>query len=261
LQVHLVDVSRQELAADLGSDAVEGSGIHRLLVEESVGTPGSDPWALLVGAFALGEDAGELDILARLGRVARDAGAPFIAEASPVLAGVPSIAAAPDPDDWTDDAPSGWSELRALPVAQHVALALPRLLLRLPYGKHTDECDVVSFEEMLPDVRPAHESYLWGSGSLAAALLLGEAFVDSGWSLRPGREISNLPLHVYHTDGETVATPCAEVLLTERAAERLLDRGLSPLLSVRDSDAVILPRLQSIAEPLARLSARWRAPG
>ncbi|HZI40831.1 MAG TPA: hypothetical protein VFD67_03990, partial [Gemmatimonadaceae bacterium] len=62
-------------------------------------------------------------------------------------------------------------------------------------------------------------------------------------------------------DGETVATPCAEVLLTERAAERLLDRGLSPLLSVRDSDAVILPRLQSIAEPLARLSGRWRTPG
>jgi len=261
LQIHLVDVSRDELAADLGSGAVEGSAIHRLLVEGSVGTPGSDPWALLVGAFALGGNDGELDLLARLGRVARDAGAPFVAGAAPPLAGATSMAATPDPDDWTDDAPSGWPELRALPVAQHVALVMPRFLLRLPYGKRTDECDVVSFEEMLPDARPGHESYLWGSGSLAAALLLGEGFVDSGWSLRPGREISNLPLHVYHNDGETVATPCAEVLLTERAAERLLDRGLSPLLSVRDSDAVILPRLQSIAEPLARLSGRWRTPG
>jgi type VI secretion system protein ImpC len=69
-----------------------------------------------------------------------------------------------------------------------------------------------------------------------------------------------LPLHVYHTGVETVATPCAEAVLTERAAERLLERGLSPLLSVRDSDAVMLPRLQSIAEPLARLSGRWGVP-
>jgi type VI secretion system protein ImpC len=258
LQVHLVDISREELAADLESDAVEGSGIHRLLVEGSVGTPGSDAWALLVAAFTLGDEAGDLALLGRLGRVARHAGAPLVAGGAPALAGVRSIAASPDPDDWTEDAPQGWSELRASSVAPYIALVLPRILLRLPYGNRTDACELFDLEEVVPGTRPEHESYLWGSGSLAAALLVGEAFADSGWEFRAGREISNLPLHVYHADGGTVATPCAEAVLTERAAEKLLEGGLSPLLSIRDSDAVILPRLQSIANPLARLNGRWR---
>ena len=261
LQVHLIDISPDELAADLDSGSVEGvgSGIHRLLVEASIGTPGSDAWALLVGAFTLGSGAGDLTLLGRLGRVARDAGAPLVAGAASALAGTASIAALPDPDDWTDEAPNGWPELRVSSVAPFLALVLPRILLRLPYGKRTDACDLVDFEEIAAETPPEHESYLWGSGSLAAALLLGEAFSVSGWSLRPGREISNLPLHVYRADGETVATPCAEVILSERAAERVLERGLCPLLTVRDSDAVIFPRLQSIADPLRRLSGRWSA--
>jgi type VI secretion system protein ImpC len=129
--------------------------------------------------------------------------------------------------------------------------------MRLPYGRRTDECELVQFEENVPDTRPPHESYLWGSGGIAAALLVGEGFAEDGWDLRPRREISNLPLHVYRADGETTATPCAEAVLSERAAEQLLDSGLSPILSVRDSDAVIFPRLQSIAEPLTRLRGRW----
>jgi type VI secretion system protein ImpC len=111
---------------------------------------------------------------------------------------------------------------------------------------------------MEPDGPPTHEDYLWGAGSLSAALLLGDAFRDAGgWDLRPGRDIAGLPLHVYHDAGEAIATPCAEALLTTRAAERLLDNGLIPLLTVRDSDSVIVPRLQSIAEPPRRLEGRW----
>lgn len=257
LQIHLIDVSREELAADLASDQVDGSGIHRLLVEQSVGTPGSDSWALLVGLFTLGSDDDELTLLERLGRVARDAGAPFVAGGASILAGVSSIASTPDPDDWTSDPPSAWPALRASTVAPYLSLVVPRLLLRIPYGERTDTCELVQFEENVPDSRPPHESYLWGSGSIAAALVVGEGFAEDGWDLRPAREISNLPLHVYRADGETIATPCAEAVLSERAAERLLDSGLSPILSVRDSDAVIFPRLQSIAEPLMRLRGRW----
>lgn len=257
LQVHLIDVSREELAADLASDQIDTSGIHRLLVEQSVATPGSDPWALLVGLFTLGIDDDELALLERIGRVARDAGAPFVAGGASILAGVHSIASTPDPDDWTNDVPRTWSSLRRSTVAPYLSLVIPRLLLRLPYGKRTDECELVQFEENVPDARPPHESYLWGSGGIAAALLVGEGFAEDGWDLRPGREISNLPLHVYRADGEATATPCAEAVLSERAAERLLDIGLSPILSVRDSDTVIFPRLQSIAEPLTRLRGRW----
>ena len=81
------------------------------------------------------------------------------------------------------------------------------------------------FEELSSP--PDHEEFLWGSPALATALLLGQAFEESGWNLRPGsvQEIQDLPVAVYEEDGETVAKPCAEVLLTVRAARRRSGTG------------------------------------
>jgi len=50
---------------------------------------------------------------------------------------------------------------------------------------------------------------------------------------------------------------CAEEYLTERAAEAMLNRGLMPLMSYRNRNAVRLMRFQSIAEPLKTLSGPW----
>jgi hypothetical protein len=47
--------------------------------------------------------------------------------------------------------------------------------------------------------------------------------------------------------------------MSERVAERLLDRGLSPLLGFRDGDRAILPRLQAIAARPTALQGRWNA--
>ena len=256
LQLHLIDISPEELAADLGKGAVHESGFYRLVVEATVGTPGAPAWAILAGLFPLGRNAGDVVLLHRLGLVGSYAGAPFVAGAAPEVLGIPSIASRPDPEDWSDS-PLGWTQLRQSSAAPHLALALPRLLLREPYGKNGVPCDHVAFEEMDANQAPEHEHFLWGSGALAVALLLGEAFTESGWALRPGRDIGGLPLHVHRVEGETVAVPCAEALLTERASDALLDRGLTPLLGLRDSDTLIVPRVQSLAEPLRSLAGRW----
>lgn len=239
LQIHLVDVSAADLAADLAESPPDESGIFRLLAKDGAGR-----WGLLAVSFPLGD---EPSLLGKLAVVARDLGVPIVAGASSVLAGVNDIGSTPDPDDWSDAEPPGWSELRASAAALHVALVFPRLLLRLPYGKAAEPCELFAFEELPADAHPPHNELLWGSGAFAAALAVGEGFVESGWNLRPAREISSLPLHIYRVKGEAHAVPCAETIIGERAAERLLDRGLSPLLGVRDGDSVMLPRLQSIS--------------
>jgi type VI secretion system protein ImpC len=144
-----------------------------------------------------------------------------------------------------------------LTQANWLGLALPRFLLRLPYGKQTESTETFAFEEFL--AAPRHEDYLWGNPALACAYLLGEAFSESGWNLRPGEinEINGLPAHVYRADGESVLKPCAEALLTEDAAEAILDQGLMPLLSMKGSDSVRSVRFQSIAEPAAPFAGRW----
>jgi type VI secretion system protein ImpC len=96
---------------------------------------------------------------------------------------------------------------------------------------------------------------------MGCAVLLGQAFSEHGWAFRPGavQEIDGLPLYVYEDGRERRVKPCAEVLLTLRAAEIVLDHGLMPLLSLRDRDVVRLARFQSIRDPLTPLAGRWSA--
>jgi hypothetical protein len=147
--------------------------------------------------------------------------------------------------------------LRRLPEARFVGLALPRLLLRLPWGKETNAVDAFEFEELSSP--PDHEEYLWGCPSVATALLLGEAFLEDGWSLRPGsaQEISGLPFALVEEDGEKRAVPCAEALFTVRAMQAVAEKGLMPLLTMKGTDVVRLAIFQSIAEPHADLAGRW----
>src|SRR3972149_3832494 len=90
--------------------------------------------------------------------------------------------------------------------------------------------------------------------------LIAQAFSQDGWDLRPGavQEIENLPLHVYKERGESRIPPCAEVLLTERAAEMILDKGFMPLLSFRNRDTIRLARFQSLTAPPSPLAGRGR---
>ena len=117
--------------------------------------------------------------------------------------------------------------------------------------------EAFDFEEMPGE--PVHTHYLWGNPALACACLLGQGFSESGWELRPGivQEIGGLPIHVYRSGDERKATPCAEVVLTERAAGAILERGVMPLLSFKGRDTIRLARFQSLAEPPTRLAGRW----
>lgn len=85
--------------------------------------------------------------------------------------------------------------------------------------------------------------------------------MEEGWNGRLGvfLEVEGLPLHIFTYEGESRTQPCAEVLLTERAADIMLEKGLMPLFSLKDQDVIRLARFQSIADPLRPLASRWQA--
>jgi type VI secretion system protein ImpC len=246
LKLYLLDVSKAELAADLSAvDDPPMCRIYNILVRDTVET-GGDPWSVVAGNYSFARTVGDVEMLLRLARIASFAGAPFLAEADPGNSGTE-----------TEEGARHWELLRQLPDACWVGLAMPRFLLRLPYGKQTDPVESFDFEEM-PGV-PNHQEYLWGNPAFACVQLLAEAFANDGWEMRAGAysEIDRLPVHIYEAEGEKHAKPCAEVLLTERDIEWILDQGYMALDSKRDRDVVRLVRFQSIAKPLARLSGRW----
>ena len=262
LQVFLLDLSKEELSADLRSaEDLRATATHRLLVEETVETLGGEPWALFAGNYTFEATVADAALLSRFGKIARAANAPFLAAASSRLLGCESLSETPDPENWNlgDDSGSGeiWEAVRGLPESSFLGLALPRFLLRLPYGRETDPTETFSFEELSTGAR--HEEYLWGNPAFLCADLIGRSFSENGWMLRLGafRDVEGLPLHVFQKEGEAQIKPCAETLLTDQAAERILERGLMPILSARGRDTVRLARFQSLRSPSGALLGRW----
>jgi type VI secretion system protein ImpC len=237
LKVYALDISKADLAGSLRE-------LRRILVDEAAGTPGGEPWALVAANFNFARTESDIRLLTDLAGVMRAAGTVLIAEA--------------DPNDANSPAASRlWQTLRNSPEATSIGLALPRFLLRLPYGENTSTVESFAFEEM-PGT-PQHHQYLWGNPAFACAFLLGQAFSRDGWDLRPGSHtsITGLPLHVYESDGEQQLKPCAEVLMTEADADWILEQGFMPLVSIKNQDAIRLIRFQSIAQPPAPLAGAW----
>jgi type VI secretion system protein ImpC len=261
LQLHLLDVKKEELAADLAVEDGEATRLYRLLVEAAVNTPGGKPWAVVAGLLTFDQTPADLELLGRIGQIAQAAGAPFVAAAGGGFLPCDSLVKTPDPRDWRKprdaEADAAWAALRRRPEAAFLGLATPRLLLRAPYGPESGAAETFSFDEAPAGAR--HDDYLWGNPAAACVYLLGEEFTHHGWDFRPGeaQEIGGLPLHVYEDgDGERQALPCAEVVLADRAAEAVLHRGLMLLRSIRGQDAAQLA-VASVADPPRPLAGRW----
>lgn len=262
LKLYVIDTSRTDLESDLApSRELEKTELYRVLVEEAAGTAGSEPWSLLIGDYTFGPSAADVQLLGRIAELAQRAGAPFIAGGDPALAGCSGFEETPDPADWQAVEYPEWNSFRRSAGARSLGLALPRFVLRLPYGEDGDECDTFAFEEL--DEAGTHEQYLWGNPAFACAVMLAESFAHAGWGMRPGmhQDLNGLPLHITRRDGEAFAKPCAESLMTDRAAARLMQLGLMPLASMKERDSVRLVRFQSVADPPAALAGRWRAAG
>ncbi len=226
LKLYLMDLPQEEVAGTGLAD------LARSLDSESM--------AAVAGLYDFGKD--DETVLERVAALAQSTNVPLLAGLAPDVVGMEEVFAA----------------LRESLKARWVGLAMPRFLLRLPYGEETDEAETFQFEEMPSP--PEHERYLWANPALACAYLLGAAFSRYGWEMHPGTisEIEGLPAHVYQLNGESQLKPCAEILLSESTAELLLDRGFMPLASVKGTDRVRLVRFQSIAKPAAALAGKWR---
>jgi type VI secretion system protein ImpC len=259
LKISLIDISKQELEADLKTaEDLRNSGIFRLLVERTTETLGAEPFTIVIGAFRFGSAIADLELLPKLATVADRAGAVLLAEADPMLVGCASLEETPSSRDWKrSDLQGLWSQVRSLRESASIGLALPRILLRLPYGKETSQLDTFDFEEVCG--QPAHSEYLWGNPAFFVALMIGKSFEETGWEMRPGSrsQIENLPLHTYRNGGDLKVKPCAEILLTEESVVSVIDRGLMPLISYKGRDSVRVGRFQSIADPPRPLRGRW----
>jgi type VI secretion system protein ImpC len=243
-KIFILDVSRNELEADLCSQSdLASTGLFRGLRDSS--------WGAIVAAYFFSDTLVDLELIGRLAKIGEALGAPVLSAVHERFLGCPSVASHPDPDDWKNPLPGDlqevWNALRRRPETRHIGLALPRVLLRLPYGKGHDEIDSFPFEEL--DVTRAHESYLWGNPAFACAHVIAQAFQAEGWdlSMSGSGELGELPVHRYTEAGASCVKPCAEAWLSDRAADRITDAGFIPVQSIKGRDAIRVANLRALS--------------
>jgi type VI secretion system protein ImpC len=250
VKLYIIDFPKIELARVLATEDLAKSAIYKQLERMRPG--------MVLGVYTFGPEDNPL--LERIARLAASCHTAFVAGASPHLIGCSSFGVQTDPDDWSrasSDALEEFAALRRRSEAAHLGLAMPRFLLRQPYGKGSDAIETFPFEEMT--TKPEHESYLWGNPAFLCGQCMADAFATQGLEMEgyeAGSEVSGLPIHQFTSDGETQVKPCAEAWLSERAAAAILSRGIMPVLSIRGRDAVQLLTLRSISDPPMALAVR-----
>ena len=235
IEIALMHLPREDLRR------VQEGGLRRHL--EPRGADGA-PWSLIVADWTFGSSPNDIETLRHLGALASDLESRLVASANHSLVGCEAPPTRSDPKTWelpADDA-QHCDELRASAEGRAVGLTWPRIILRQPYGRKSDPIDAFAFEEMSPD--HAHEDYLWGNGAFAAALTLARLHLGTARGIEG--DIGDLPTFTYDEQGQPALKPCAEFCMTEQAAERVLARGIMPLVSFRNRNAVRLIRLQSL---------------
>jgi len=251
VKLHAIDISREELDRQLA--ALDNPAATRIGRELGQLAP-----AVMLGAFSFG--MADADALARIARLAAACGTAFIGGARPEMIGCSSLASQPNPLDWAETGEAdlkAFSDLRRAPESSRIGLALPRFLIRQPYGKESDPIQTLPFEELPPT--DSHECYLWANPAFLCGHRLLDSFAADGWDMElggAGGEIGGLPVHSFRTGAEKETKPCAEAWLSEKAADAILARGPMPVLSVRGRDSVLLVSLRSIADPARPLAFR-----
>jgi type VI secretion system protein ImpC len=230
LQVHLIDLSAEELAADLsGATDLSETGLYKLLVEK----PSQDAeggYTYLCGAYQFDATPPHADLLGRAAVIAAHAGAPFIT----AINTDPFIDRKEPPHRLVRDA---FAALKAMPDASYLGLIGPRFLLRHPYGKRSDPISSFAMEEFTNE--DGLRGMLWGHPSLLAMCVL---------AVRGGQmTIDDLPFHHYvDADGDSVALPCTDRLINTHASTMLRDYGINGVMAHKGEALVRLAGLEAI---------------
>lgn len=261
LKIYLFDASKEELAADLKSvDDLSESAFYKLLNEKYFDSTDEKNWAIVCGNYAFKPNVDDAAMLMRIAKIAQTAETAFIAQASPEILGIEALPSVLESGDLKLSENTSeeklWTALRALPEASYIGLTFPRFLGRIPYGSKSNPAESFAFEEI---TTPGGDEYLWTNSSFACALLPAQTFASYEWEIGENlrREINDLPLYIYREAGETLIKPVTETVIRVDAAEKIIEQGLMPFITFRDSDTIRLARFQSIASPPSVLKGKW----
>ncbi|HHP7235662.1 MAG TPA: type VI secretion system contractile sheath large subunit [Desulfobacterales bacterium] len=258
LKIRVLNASKKDLLKDLEKAAeFDQSQLFKKIYESEFGTFGGSAYGALIGDYQISNHPQDLSFLEKMSQVASAAHAPFISAASPQLFGFDSFTQLGEPRDMakifqrTEFAK--WRSFRESDDARYVALAMPHILMRLPYGRANVPVEAFDFEERVDGTD--HSKYLWGNAAYALGTRLTDAFAKYHWcaairGVEGGGLVEGLPVHTFKTDEGDVALKCpTEIAITDRREKELADLGFVPLVHCKDTDYAAFFSTQTANKP------------
>ena len=254
LKIRVLNVSKDEVRKDL-EKAVEfdQSALFKKVYEEEYGMFGGAPYGALIGDYEFGRNPQDIGLLEKLSNVAAAAHAPLFTAANSALMGLDSFTDLPNPRDLAKkfETPdyAKWKSFRESDDSRYVGLALPHILMRLPYGPETVPVETFNFKEQVDGTD--HSKYVWGNAAYAIGARLTDAFAKYGWcaairGVEGGGRVDGLPTHTFRTDDGEIAMKCpTEIAITDRREKELSDLGFIPLVHCKGTDFAAFFGMQS----------------
>jgi type VI secretion system protein ImpC len=258
LKIRVMNVSKKDILRDLQrAPEFDQSAMFKKVYEEEYGVFGGEPFGALLGDFEFTKHPEDIELLEKLSQVAAAAHAPFLTAAGSELLNLESYTHLGEPRDigkiFDSTEYAKWKSFRASEDSRYVALCLPRILMRLPYGKDTKPIEEFNYEEGVDGTD--HSKYLWGNAAWALGARLTQAFAKYGWcasirGVEGGGLVEGLPVHNFRTDEGDLALKCpTEVAITDRREKELADQGLVPLVHCKGTDYAAFFSVQSANKP------------
>ncbi len=246
MKIRVLNAKKEELHRDFAS-AVEftESSVWKMVYDQEFGTYGGDPYAALIGDYEFDKSPQDVELLSEISRVAAAAHAPFVSSAAPAMFNMERFSQMPDPRDlekiFDKNNPENtkWLSFRDSPDSRFVALVLPHVLRRQPYGSKSDRCDAFDYEENVGD---DDRAYLWGNAAYEYAERLTAAFSKYAWCVairgpEGGGLVENLPIHTFQSREGDVGAKCpTEVAIPETRENELSNLGFIALVNCKNSD-------------------------
>lgn len=189
--------------------------------------------------------------------MAAAAHAPFLSAAGSELFNMDSFTELGEPRDLAKIFQSveyaKWKSFRESEDSRYVALAMPHILMRLPYGQENVPVEAFDFEERVDGTD--HKKYLWGNAAYALGTRLTDAFAKYHWcaairGVEGGGLVEGLPVHTFQTDEGDVALKCpTEIAITDRREKELADLGFVPLVHCKGTDFAAFFSTQTVNKP------------
>ena len=260
LKIRVLNISKKDLGKTLKKykgTSWDQSPIFKKFYEDEYGTPGGEPYGTIVGDYYFNHTAPDMEILKGMAQICAAAHAPFVAASDPSIMNMDSWQELANPRDltkiFTTPEYAAWRSFRDSDDSRYVALTMPRVLARLPYGPDTEPVEGFDFEE---DTGTGDSTkYAWMNSSYAMGVNINRSFKDYGWCARirgveSGGMVEGLPSHTFPTDDGGVAMKCpTEIAITDRRESELSKNGFLSLCHWKNTDYAVFIGGQTVNKP------------